>query len=426
MRKQFVPFFLIIGLSFLGCSQMEYQDTKMGITVHRLDGDLENRWAISGVAVKLVDSGSKAEQVGIEMGALLSHITGEIPLTSGISFNRIVNKAMKKDNQVTFELSDGTRIKLSVRRRGDKPGLTVKASGEITDIVPDSPAEKAGLFIGQTISSVIDERNIKSVEDYKKAVKDFSKYQKPIIFQTTELSGVKVAVVKALSQLNNQSALDQLIAHVEEKDGPLRQPAVVALEQLVATAAGSQSSTFNQKIMKDSRISDLTQRYMQRIYEPNPEIRRSCLSILSALKTTSAIPELITVVKDEAEIPGIRFKAGSTLSQIGAQAVEPLMVAYANGNANVKDIVASALGNINDESAKRMLFSAISTEQNPTVQLTLADAIAKFNDEESKQKLSNLRSVLQGNSGLQMFIDELLRPKANIEAELDEEEEFEL
>ena len=88
---------------------MEYQDTKMGITVHRLDGDLENRWAISGVAVKLVDSGSKAEQVGIEMGALLSHITGEIPLTSGISFNRIVNKAMKKDNQVTFELSNGTR-----------------------------------------------------------------------------------------------------------------------------------------------------------------------------------------------------------------------------------------------------------------------------------------------------------------------------
>ena len=426
MRKQFVPFFLIIGLGFLGCSQMEYQDTKMGITVQRLDGDLENRWAISGVTVKLVDSGSKAEQAGIEIGALLSHITGEIPLTSGISFNRIVNKAMKKDNQVTFELSDGTRIKLSVRRRGDKPGLTVKASGEITDIVLDSPAEKAGLFIGQTISSVIDERNIESVEDYKKAVKDFSKYQKPIIFQTTELSGVKVAVVKALSQLNNQSSLDQLIAHVEAKDGPLRQPAVVALEQLVATAAGSQRSTFNQKIMKDGRISDLTQRYMQRIYEPNPEIRRSCLSILSALKTTSAIPELITVVKDEAEIPGIRFKAGSTLSQIGVQAVEPLMVAYANGNANVKDIVASALGNINNESAKRMLFSAISTEQNPTVQLTLADAIAKFNDEESKQKLSNLRSVLQGNSGLQVFIDELLRPKANIEAELDEEEEFEL
>ena len=144
------------------------------------------------------DSGSKAEQEGIEIGALLSHITGEIPLTSGISFNRIVNKAMKKDNQVTFELSDGKRIKLSVRRRGDKPGLTVKASGEITDTVPDSPAEKAGLFIGQTISSVIDERNIESVEDYKKAVKDFSKYQKPIIFQTTELSGVKVAVVKVV------------------------------------------------------------------------------------------------------------------------------------------------------------------------------------------------------------------------------------
>ena len=110
----------------------------------------------------------------------------------------------------------------------------------------------------------------------------------------------------------------------------------------------------------------------------------------------------------------------------GAQAVEPLMVAYANGNANGKDIVASALGNINNENAKRMLFSAISTEQNPTVQLTLADAIAKFNDEESKQKLSKLRSVSKGNSGLQMFIDELLRPKVNVQAELDEEEEFEL
>ena len=56
----------------------------------------------------------------------------------------------------------------------------------------------------------------------------------------------------------------------------------------------------------------------------------------------------------------------------------------------------------------------------------LSDAIAKYNDEESKQKLSKLRSVLQGNSGLQMFIDELLRPKVNVQSELDEEEEFEL
>ncbi len=425
MKKKITLFFLVIGFGCFGCGQSEYQDAKMGMTVQRLDSDLENRWATSGVAVKRVDSRSKANQAGIEVGALISYITGEIPLDLGGSFNRIVAEAMRNDNQVVFKLSDGTEIKLSVRQRGDKPGLKVKG-GQISVVKLDSPAEKAGLRVGQTISSVIDERNIKSVQDYKKAIKDFSKYKKTIVFQTTELSGVKMAAVKALSQLTNQSALDQLIEHVEGDKEALRQPAVSALEELVDTViAQGQVSNLNQEMIENSQISDLAQRYMQRVHEPNPEIRRSCLSILSVLKPTTAISGLISVVQDEVELPGIRFKAGSTLSQIGVEAVESLIVAYENGNIGVKDIAASALGNIANEKSKRMLFRAVVLERNPTVQLTLANAIAKFNDVESKRVLGKLRSSLQENSGLRMFLDELLRTDTRIEAELNSESEFE-
>ena len=72
-----------------------------------------------------------------------------------------------------------------------------------------------------------------------------------------------------------------------------------------------------------------------------------------------------------------------------------------------------------------MLFRAIVLERNPTVQLTLANAIAKFGDAESKQVLGKLRSSLQENSGLRMFLDELLRTDTRIEAELNSESEFE-
>ena len=122
---------------------------------------------------------------------------------------------------------------------------------------------------------------------------------------------------------------------------------------------------------------ELAQKYIKREVEPNQEIRRACISILGHLKPTSAIEDLIAVMEDSMEVPGIRFKAGLALSQIGEDSVDALIAAFDRGDASVKDIAASALGNIGGNKARNMLINALKTTDNPTIKLTVADAVAK-------------------------------------------------
>jgi len=417
MRKQMkqttLILFTVIGFGLFGCSDQQYTDQKMGMTVQKLDSDLENRWATSGIVVKEVENGKKAQKAGLQTGSLVSHITGEIPLKTTRNFKRIVTKAMEGDNTAVLKLSGGKQAIISIRQRGDRIGLKVKGD-QIRAVTPGSPADQAELRAGQTITSVIDERNITSIKDYKKAIKDFSKHQQPITFRAIELSGVKIAAVKALGRLADEEGFNRLIELIQGSEDELREPATTALKELVLETQKGKSTDLRQKI-NDGQVETLAKKYMQRENEPNPEIRRSYLSILGVLQPASAIQGLIEVVQDEEEQPGIRFKAGSTLSQIGREAVDPLVAAYQVGNLSVKDITASALGKIGSNKAKKMLISALKAEQNPTIQLTLADAVARFKDADSRRVLANLRSGLQESSGLRMFLDELLNSPTVVE-----------
>lgn len=413
MKQTTLILFALVGFGFFGCSNQQYTDPKMGMTVQKLDSDLENRWATSGVVVKKVENGKKAQKAGLQTGSLVSHITGEIPLKARRNFNRIVTQAMEDDNTAILKLSGGKQAIISIRRRGDSIGLKVKGD-QISEVTSGSPADRAGLNKGQTVTSVIDERNITSIKDYKKAIKDFSKHQQPITFRAIELSGVKIAAVKALGRLADEEGFNQLIELIQGSVEILREPATTALKELVLEAQKGKSTDLRQKI-NDGQVEALAKKYMQRENESNPEIRRSYLSILGVLQPASAIQGLIEVVQDEAEQPGIRFKAGSTLSQIGREAVDPLIAAYQTGNLSVKDITASALGAIGSDKARKMLISALKAEQNPTIQLTLADAVARFKDADSRRVLANLRSGLQESSGLRMFLDELLSSSTVVE-----------
>lgn len=413
MKQTTLILFALVGFGFFGCSNQQYTDPKMGMTVQKLDSDLENRWATSGVVVKKVENGKKAQKAGLQTGSLVSHITGQIPLKARRNFNRIVTQAMEDDNTAILKLSGGKQAIISIRRRGDSIGLKVKGD-QISEVTSGSPADRAGLNKGQTVTSVIDERNITSIKDYKKAIKDFSKHQQPITFRAIELSGVKIAAVKALGRLADEEGFNQLIELIQGSVEILREPATTALKELVLEAQKGKSTDLRQKI-NDGQVEALAKKYMQRENESNPEIRRSYLSILGVLQPASAIQGLIEVVQDEAEQPGIRFKAGSTLSQIGREAVDPLIAAYQTGNLSVKDITASALGAIGSDKAKKMLISALKAEQNPTIQLTLADAVARFKDADSRRVLANLRSGLQESSGLRMFLDELLSSSTVVE-----------
>lgn len=462
-----LSFLSIITILFVaGCSDNRYYDDQLQMEIQQLDSDLDNRWSTTGVVVIELNVNGPASQADLEKGELISYAIGERTIRSTGDFNQAVKSAMKEDNNFIVKLTDGREIRLAVRRSGDKVGLEVEGS-RVSEVTSGSPADTGNIKVGDMIQSIVDERNIQTIKDYKQALKEFAKHDSKVTFRTIELIGIKIGTVNALGNLGDVRAV-QPLTELLESEGTLRQPAAEALERLVALSQlntlfqqfqqanvdelpadqlnpqqresaeilglltsdlennratlndpfGTQfrhrSEALYQKIT-DGQMVELGRKYLKREIEPNQEIRRACISILGHLKPTSAIEDLIAVMEDGMEVPGIRFKAGLALSQIGEESVDALITAFNQGDASVKDIAASALGNIGGNKARNTLINALKTIDNPTIKLTVADAVAKIGRSSSIEALRQQREELPEGSGLRTFLNELQVSLFNIE-----------
>ena len=457
IQLSFLLIFVI--LCAVGCSENRYYDDQLQMELQQLDSDLDNRWSTTGVVVIDVNANGPASRADLEQGELISYVIGERTIRSTSDYNQAVSSAMKEDNNFILKLADGREIRLAVRRRGDKAGLEVDGS-RVIEVTSGSPADTGNIKVGDTIQSVIDERNIKTIKDYKEALNEFTKYDSKVTFRTIELIGIKIGAVNALGNLGDVRAVQPLTEILDSEGSTLRQPAAQALERLVALSQlntlfqqfqranvdelpadqlnpqqresaeilglltsdlennlvtlndpfGTQfrhrSEALYEKIV-DGQMVELARKYIKREVEPNQEVRRACISILGHLKPPSAIEDLITVMEDGVEVPGIRFKAGLALSQIGEDSVDALIAAFDRGDASVKDIAASALGNIGGNKARNMLINALKTIDDPTIKLTVADAVAKVGHFPSIEALRRQREELPEGSGLRTFLNEL-------------------
>ena len=403
---------LLFIVSFVVGCENRYYDKQLQMEVQQLDSDLENRWSTSGVVVISVDANGPAARAALEHGALISFVIGEYSIKGGGDYKRAVKNAMDEDNNMILRFTDGRKIRLAVRRSGDKIGLNVDRS-RVTEVKRGSPAANADIKVGDAIDAVIDERKIHTLDEYEEAIREFTKHGSKVTFRTTELAGVKIAAVDALGQLGDPRAVEPLMDILEQSgDLSLRKPAVKSLERLVelsqlSTQVSDKSAALRQKI-NDGRLIELSQRYIKRASEPDQEIRRACISILGILKPRSAIEVLAAVMEDGGEVPGIRFQAGLGLSQIGTDAVDSLIVAFTRGDASVKDIAASALGNIGGNRPRDVLISALDSLEELTIKLTVVDALAKIGDEASVRALRGQRERFQGDSSLNTFLNEVL------------------
>ncbi len=410
--------FIFIFLCAVGCEN-RYHDEQFRIQVQQLDSDLENRWSTNGVAVISVEPNGPAARAHLEEGELISYVVGEYSLGSGGNYRRAAKKAMHRDNNLILRFADDRTVRLAVRRSGDKTGLKVNGN-TVSEVKQGSPAANANIRIGDTIDAVIDERKIRTIDDYKEAIEEFTKHGSKLTFRTTELAGVKIAAVEALGELGDARAVDPLMDIVEQSgDLSLRKPAVRSLARLVEFSR-SRSADATKRVqaprgeIEEGRLVALAQRYIKRAVEPDQEIRRTCIAILGVLKPHSAIEVLTAVMEDRGEVPGIRFQAGLGLSQIGTDAVDSLIVAFNRGDANVKDIAASALGNIGGVRSRDVLIDALDSLEELTIRLTIVDALARIGDAPAIRALQSQKERFQGESSLNTFLNEVL---AQLEAQ---------
>ena len=454
-------FLLILGL---GCDNQHY-DERLKMQVQQLDSDLKDRWSTSGVVVLNTTPNGPAHSAQLETGELISYVIAEYSIQDAGDFNSAVKQALDEDNNLILYLKDKPPLRIALRRRGDKMGLGVEGSGtvRVKQIQPGTPAANADIQVGDIIEKIVDERKIYSLDDYKKTLGKLSKKQ--VTFRTTELIGVKIAAVDALGDLGDVRAIPPLVDIFKNSpEFSLRKASVNSLQRLVELSVLNelfqqfQSGDVNQlpadslqaqplesaailglltvdrientatlkapfgtqfrhrsealyQRINEGELAELAQEYIQIETEPEQEIRRACLAILGILKPVSAIDALITVLENPAEIPGIRFQAGLTLSQIGAPAVDALIAAFEEGDTSTKDIAASALGGIGGVKARDQLINALEGSSESAIQLTLVDAIAKIGDVPSIRALERQRQQYQQDdeSGVRIFLDEVFR-----------------
>ena len=145
---------------------------------------------------------------------------------------------MKDENSLILEFigSDGEqrRQRFSVRREGDNVGISIDNSNRIKKIKSGALANNSSLEEGNQVLKVIDEKNVRTIKDYQKAVKEFSRSKAKISFRTKELIGVKIAAINALASLANAGAVETMIRFLEGTNLSLREPAAKGLERLVA------------------------------------------------------------------------------------------------------------------------------------------------------------------------------------------------
>ena len=460
----FIVSLLFVLMLGLGCDN-QYYDERLKMQVQQLDSDLKDRWSTSGVVVLNTTPNGPADRAQLEAGELISYVIAEYSVRDIGDFNSAIKQALDEDNNFILHLKDKPPLRIAVRKKGDKVGLSVEGSGtvRVKQIQPGTPAANTDIQVGDIVEKIVDERKIYSLNDYKKTLGKLS--EKQFAFRTTELIGVKIAAVDALGDLGDIRAVEPLVDLFKNStEFSLRKGSINSLQRLVELSVLNdlfqefQSADVNQlpvdslqvqhlesaailglltvdrsentatlkapfgtqfrhrsealyQRINEGQIAELAQAYIQIEVEPEQEIRRACLAILGILKPASAIDALIAVLENLSEIPGIRFQAGLALSQIGEPAVDALITAFEKGDTSTKDIAASALGVIGGSKARDQLINALESSTESAIQLTLVDAIAKIGDVPSVRALERQLQQYQqdDDSGVRIFLDEVFR-----------------
>lgn len=418
---------LVQGAGLIGCTQPEqYHDPRLQLTVGRMDPELENRWGLKGVVVRQAPPGEH-----LQVGDLITHLASRWPVQNEEQLRRALRNAMgprKRFWQVNKEeASDGTAL-LEVDRKGERVVIELAArkpsewdetglefSGtQVTALrrgyeksSQHSPAENSGVQIGDRILAVIDEDPVPDVKAFQEAAKRAAQAEAVYVY-TAELSGIRLQAITALGQLGGDDprVRDRLLEIVATSpDRVIRRTAASALVSLAP-------------YQKDVVLLRAMLGYLTPDREPDVEIRRSAAAIVELLAQqlppSSFDEEAIRIVAASMEDPdpGVHFKAGVVLARLKERAV-PLLVDRLEHHPSetVRDIAASALGEIGTPAAREALVRALWTTEAVPLQLTIATALARIGDPIAWQELERLQATTS-HSGVREFVRQLLHTAA--------------
>ena len=119
---------------------------------------------------------------------------------------------------------------------------------------------------------------------------------------------------------------------------------------------------------------------------PDASIRKTAADKLGRIKDPRAVEPLIVALKDDRD-PTVRTSAAEALGTIGTPAVEPLIAALKNKDAEVRWRVVESLGKIKDPNAVEPLIAALRGDRDERVRREAAEALADIRDPRAVEPL---------------------------------------
>lgn len=180
---------------------------------------------------------------------------------------------------------------------------------------------------------------------------------------------VRWKAAAALGKLNDESAVDALIAALKDKSWAVRRNATIALGDI-----GDEKGY---------------EPLLSSINDKDWHVRKYAAIALGKIGDERAINPLVNALNDEDS--DVRWKSIIALGKIGTPAVKPLLNAFETDEWQVRGRVAEVLGNIGDERAVEPLIFSLHNKkyknQNKYVRGRIVEALGKIWDEKAVDSL---------------------------------------
>ena len=180
---------------------------------------------------------------------------------------------------------------------------------------------------------------------------------------------VRWKAAAALGKLNDESAVDALIAALKDKSWAVRRNATIALGDI-----GDEKGY---------------EPLLSSINDKDWHVRKYAAIALGKIGDERAIDPLVKALNDEDS--DVRWKSILALGKIGTPAVKPLLNAFETDEWQVRGRVAEVLGNIGDERAVEPLIFSLHNKkyknQNKYVRGRIVEALGKIGDERAVDSL---------------------------------------
>ena len=213
---------------------------------------------------------------------------------------------------------------------------------------------------------------------------------------------MRAASARTLGMIGDKRAIKALTLVLRDERYFVRQQAAFALGQMGDSAvvlllemAGSSAPSTREAAIEalgSTNSTRATDRVIEALTDPNANVRSAAARALGGTASDRAVQPLLQLLRDESSV--LRGQAASSLARLGSLAIPGLISSLKDSRPSVRQLAASALGDIGSKEAVAPLIDLVNTDQSGA-RAEAIEALGKIGD---PQAVTPILGVLRTGS----------------------------